>query len=418
VIISRAMTDEVANLVLRNNYTQTEILSTMEKLSVERLGAKAHLIRVLEQRGLLDRELEFLPSDKELEQRQADGKGLTRPELSVLLSYSKIALYEDLIDSDVPEDPYIFTLLRDYFPTPLRRVNETYLRGHRLQREIITTVLTSHIIDRMGSTFMQRMVEDTGGIEQHDIRVKPEHQIDASLMVWRLVRQATRWMLNRNGHKLPIQPLIDKYRSGVADFIANYRQFMPARDLAAVDKTATRLQKQGFDKNLAAQLALMPLLHAALDVVDISLKTGKPVPDVAHVYFGLSEQINLNWLRDLIEQLPVTGRWHAHARGALRDELFEQHSQLATLLLDKYPQTPGEKVVTQWSRELSREVAETRKMIKQMRQEKLADYATVMVVVRTIRHLLVATKDDNSMSATTSLRALLMRIWSQASTPG
>jgi len=415
-----AMTDEVANLVLRNNYTQTEILSTMEKLSVERLGAKAHLIRVLEQRGLLDRELEFLPSDKELEQRQADGKGLTRPELSVLLSYSKIALYEDLIDSDVPEDPYIFTLLRDYFPTPLRRVNETYLRGHRLQREIITTVLTSHIIDRMGSTFMQRMVEDTGapagaiakaftvtealfaaedlwqGIEQHDIRVKPEHQIDASLMVWRLVRQATRWMLNRNGHKLPIQPLIDKYRSGVADFIANYRQFMPARDLAAVDKTATRLQKQGFDKNLAAQLALMPLLHAALDVVDISLKTGKPVPDVAHVYFGLSEQINLNWLRDLIEQLPVTGRWHAHARGALRDELFEQHSQLATLLLDKYPQTPGEKVVTQWSRELSREVAETRKMIKQMRQEKLADYATVMVVVRTIRHLLVATKDDNS----------------------
>lgn len=414
-----SMTDEVGELVLRNNYTQTQILSIMEKLSVERLGAKAHLIRVLEQRGLLDRELEFLPSDKELEQRQTEGKGLTRPELSVLLSYSKIALYEDLLASDVPEDPFIAERLRDYFPTPLHTVDEKHLNGHRLHREIISTVLTSHIIDRMGSTFMQRMVEDTGapagaiaraftvtenlfgaedlwrGIENHDLKVKPEQQIDAALLVWRLVRQATRWMLNRNGHKLPIQPLIEKYRNGVQDFIAHHRQFMPAKDLAALDKTTQRLQKQGFASPLAQQLALMPLLHAALDVVDISLTTGKPVLDVAQVYFGLSEQINLNWLRNLIEQLPVTGRWHAHARGALRDELFEQHSQLATLLLKKYPQLAGAEVVNRWSQELSREVAETRKMIKQMRQEKLADYATVMVVVRTIRHLLVATKAED-----------------------
>ncbi len=413
------MTDEVAQLVLRNNYTQTQILSIMEKLSVERLGAKAHLIRVLEQRGLLDRELEFLPTDKELEQRQADGRGLTRPELSVLLSYSKIALYEDLLASDVPEDPFIAARLRDYFPSRLHNVDESHLSGHRLQREIITTVLTSHIIDRMGATFMQRMVEDTGapagaiarafsvtenlfdaedlwrGIENHDLKVKPDHQIDAGLMVWRLVRQATRWMLNRNGHKLPIQALIEKYQPGVQDFIQHHRQFMPAKDLATVDKTAARLRKQGFDNTLAQQLALMPLLHAALDVVDISLATGKPVLDVAQVYFGLSEQINLGWLRNLIEQLPVTGRWHAHARGALRDELFEQHSQLATLLLQKYTDTSGEKVVSQWSQELAREVAETRKMIKQMRQEKLADYATVMVVVRTIRHLLVATRADD-----------------------
>ncbi len=418
-----AMTDEVSALVLRNNYTQTEILSIMEKLSVERLGAKAHLIRTLEQRGLLDRELEFLPTDKELEQRQAEGRGLTRPELAVLLSYSKIALYEDLLPSDAPNDPYISARLRDYFPTPLRSVKADYLNNHRLHREIITTVLTSHIIDRMGATFMQRMLEDTGApagsiaraftitenlfaaedlwrsIESHDLKVKPDHQIDAALLVWRLVRQATRWMLNRNGHQLPIAELIEKYRPGVQDFMAYHRQFMPARDINALDKMMARLKKQGFADEAASALALMPLMHAALDVVDISLKTGKPVLDVAQVYFGLSERINLQWLRDLIEQLPVTGRWHAHARGALRDDLFEQHGQLATLLLEKYPQADGHQVVSLWSRDLAREVSETRKMIKHMRQEKLADYATVMVVVRTIRHLLVATRADNSATA-------------------
>ncbi len=417
-VLLESMTDEVSHLVLRNNYTQTQIISMMEKLSRERLGAKAHLIRVLEQRGLLDRELEFLPSDKELERRQSEGKGLTRPELAVLVSYSKIALYEDLLESDVPDDPFIFPVLRDYFPKPLRTVSESYLRSHRLRREIIATVLTSQIIDRMGATFMQRMTEDTGApagaiaqaftvtqnlfeaerlwcdIERHDQKVKPDDQIEAALMIWRLVRQATRWMLNRHGHNLPIQPLIEKYRAGVKGFIGGHRDFMSSRDVSTLDKTAARLQKQGFNEQAATQLALMPLLHAALDVVDISLQTGKPVVDVAQVYFGLNERINLNWLRQLIEQLPVSGRWHAHARGALRDDLFEQHGQLATLLLEKYPQTPGAEVVARWSSDLAREVSETRKMIKQMRQEKLADYATVMVVVRTIRHLLVATRAE------------------------
>src|SRR5690606_26109314 len=148
-----SMTDEVAALMLMDNYRQNQAISVMERMSLTRLGSKQHFIRTLESQGLLDRQLEFLPSDAELSDRKARGLGLTRPELSILLSYAKIVIYDQLLDSDVPEDPYLSKELLRYFPEPLRERFAEHAQRHRLKREIIATAVTNSIVNRMGSTF-------------------------------------------------------------------------------------------------------------------------------------------------------------------------------------------------------------------------------------------------------------------------
>ncbi|HSE12329.1 MAG TPA: NAD-glutamate dehydrogenase domain-containing protein, partial [Rudaea sp.] len=157
-----AMTDEVERLVLADNYRQNQAISLMERMSVARLGSKQHFIRVLEEQGLLDRQIEFLPSDAEFAQRKGRGQGLTRPELSILLSYSKIVLFQQLLDSDVPEDPYLSKELRRYFPGPLQDKYAEHMERHRLKREIIATAVTNSMVNRMDATFVLRMQEDTG----------------------------------------------------------------------------------------------------------------------------------------------------------------------------------------------------------------------------------------------------------------
>src|SRR5690606_32676311 len=157
-----SMTDEVAELVLNDNYRQNQAISLMERMSVSRLGSKQHFIRTLESQGLLDRQIEYLPSDAEIAERKSRGLGLTRPELAVLLSYSKLVAFQQMLDSDIPEDPYLSKELVRYFPEPLQAKYAKSMEQHRLKREIIATAVTNSTINRMGATFLLRMQEDSG----------------------------------------------------------------------------------------------------------------------------------------------------------------------------------------------------------------------------------------------------------------
>ncbi|MEO5962833.1 MAG: NAD-glutamate dehydrogenase domain-containing protein, partial [Thermomonas sp.] len=224
-----SMTSEVAGLVLNDNYRQNQAISLMERMSVPRLGSKQHFIRTLEAQGLLDRQIEFLPSDAEFADRKSRGLGLTRPELAVLLSYSKLVAFQQLLDSDIPEDPYLSKELERYFPQPLQASYAKGMQQHRLKREIIATAVTNSTINRMGATFLLRMQEDTGRspgevakaftitretldvrdmwaqIDGLDGKIAESVQIDALQVIWQLQRTFTRWLLSRTG------PLRDKY---------------------------------------------------------------------------------------------------------------------------------------------------------------------------------------------------------------
>ncbi|MGA9573894.1 MAG: NAD-glutamate dehydrogenase [Lysobacterales bacterium] len=408
------MTDEVAELVLRNNYLQTQTISMMETLTGARLGAKQHFISVLESEGILDRDLEKLPHDDELTRRRGLGLGMNRPELSILLSYSKIMLYRQLLDSDVPEDPWLSQELQRYFPKPLQEKYSAYMDGHRLKREIIATQVTNSLVNRMGASFALRMHEDTGAsaaevaraftiareifrarefwsrIEALDNKVGCKSQISATLSMWNLLRQATRWVLNQPGHSLDIRASIERLTPGLEILEKKISHTLNAVEKEQVQKYAEPLIADGMPKNLAIQAATLHLLYPALDVVETAARRNADVAGVATVFFGLGDSLSLKWLRESVEKLPVEGQWHAHARGNLRDELYSQHRQLAGRVLEAYPAEKDP--VKSWMAANSKAVERVTLMLSDMQGLTIMDYATASVAVRYLDVLLAQTQ--------------------------
>jgi glutamate dehydrogenase len=408
------MTDEVAQLVLRNNYLQSQTISMMEVLTGARLGAKQQFITVLENEGILDRDLEQLPHDEELTRRRGSGQGLYRPELSVLLSYSKIMLYRLLLDSDVPEDPWLSEELQRYFPVPLQEKYADFMDGHRLKREIIATQVTNSMVNRMGASFALRMHEDTGAtaaevaraftiareifrardfwsrIEALDNKVESNLQISATLVMWNLLRQTTRWVLNQPGHKLDIRASIDRLAPGLEILEKKIRRSLNALEKVQVQERAEPLLAGGMPKTLANRVASLHLLYPALDVVETAARRDTDVTSVATVFFGLGDRLSLKWLRENVEKLPVEGQWHAHARGNLRDELYSQHRKLAGRVLETFPDSKDP--VDSWIEANAGDVERVSLMMDDMQDLPLMDYAIVSVAVRSLDQLLLATK--------------------------
>jgi glutamate dehydrogenase len=409
-----SMTDEVAELVLRNNYLQSQTISMMEVLTGARLGAKQHFISVLEEEGLLDRDLEQLPDDEELSRRRTAGKGLYRPELAVLLSYSKIMLYRQLLDSDVPEDPWLSEELLRYFPKPLQDKYSSYMGGHRLKREIIATQVTNSMVNRMGASFALRMHEDTGAnaaevaraftiareifrardywnrIEALDNKVDSTVQIGAILAMWNLLRQSTRWLLNQPGHNLDIRVMIERLAPGLEVLVKKIMRSLNEAEKAQVERRAEPLLEGGMPKLLANRTASLHLLYPALDVVETAARRNTDVSSVATVFFGLGDSLGLKWLRESVEKLTVEGQWHAHARGNLRDELYSQHRRLAGRVLETYPDVKDP--VNSWIQANADDVERVSNMMNDMHDLASMDYATVSVAVRSLDQLLLATK--------------------------
>ncbi len=408
------MTDEVAHLVLRSNYLQSQTISMMEVLTGARLGAKQHFISVLENEGLLDRDLEQLPDDEELTRRRTSGKGLYRPELAVLLSYSKIMLYRQLLDSDVPEDPWLSQELQRYFPEPLQERYSDYMDGHRLKREIIATQVTNSMVNRMGASFTLRMHEDTGAtaagvaraftiareifrardfwsrIESLDNKVESSLQICATLEMWNLLRQATRWVLNQPDLKFNIRASIERLAPGLETLEKKMGRSLKAAEKEQVQERAGPLLAGGMPKVLAHRAASLHLLYPALDVVETAARRQTDVLSVATVFFGLGDRLCLKWLRESVEKLPVEGQWHAHARGNLRDELYSQHRRLAGRVLQAFGEAKDP--VNSWIEANAADVKRISDMMKDMHHLASMDYATVSVAVRSLDQLLQVTR--------------------------
>ncbi|RCS30982.1 NAD-glutamate dehydrogenase [Rhodanobacter denitrificans] len=405
-----AMTDEVAQLVLWDNYRQNEAITLMEHQSVHRLGSMAHFIRTLEAEGTLDRQVENLPSEAELAERKSRGLGLTRPELAVLLSYDKIRLFQQLLDSDVPEDPYLSKELVRYFPVPLHEKYAAHMQRHRLKREIIATAVTNSTINRMGATFMMRMQEDTGQgpaaiakaytaareilearelwaqIEALDAKVAEDTQVDAIKQIWSLLRHMTRWLLNRPGGSLDIAANVARYQSGVSALRKALPGVLTPTGQGDFSSSQEKWEGLGLPAELALRLARMPELRAALDMADVSQLSGQPIEKVAGVFYELGEALDLEWLRDQIEALPVEGHWHAQARGSLLDELNHQHRALAQQVLNLGGDSKGVSPVQAWLQRDDATLQYTRSMLAEILTQN-ADYPIASVAVRRLAQL-------------------------------
>jgi glutamate dehydrogenase len=408
-----AMTDEVARLVLADNYRQNQAISLMERMSVSRLGSKQHFIRTLEAQGLLDRQIEFLPSDAEFAERKSRGIGLTRPELSILLSYSKIVLFQQLLDSDVPEDAYLSKELRRYFPEPLQEKYAAHMERHRLKREIIATAVTNSMVNRMGATFVLRMGEDTGKtpaqvarafniarevldaralwtqIEALDGKVNGNAQIDALLVIWQCLRGLTRWLLNHSGEALDIAAAVAKYHGGMQELRKQLYDVITPDERARFDKERQRWSGAGFPDALGNDLAGLPTPGSGLDIILVAAEHKLKIGDAAKVYFELGEALNLNWLMQKVEDLSVESRWHAIARGSLRDELYSQHRALTAQILESGDKAKGD-LVSDWLNRDDPSLKFTQAMFADMRTQVVTDYPIVSVAVRRLAQLVQA----------------------------
>lgn len=404
-----SMTDEVAGLVLNDNYRQNQALSLMERMAVKRLGSKQHFIRTLEQQGLLDRQIEFLPSDAELSQRKARGLGLTRPELSVLLSYSKLVAFNQLLDSDIPEDPYLSKELQRYFPQPLQKKYADAMERHRLKREIIATAVTNQTINRMGATFLMRMQEDTGRsiaevakaytisretldaralwaqIDALDGTLPESVQIDALEVIWKLQRSFVRWLLSRPGPMPGITEAVDRYQGPFND-IRVASGVLPDSQRPTYEALVQQWNEKGMPAALSQQLAELHFLEPAFDIIELArTRKLKPV-DVSKIHFRLGEALSLSWLFEQIDALEVNGRWHAVARGVLRDELAAHHRNLAGQVLSMRA-SGAEAKVAAWIGRDDSSLRFTLAMLAELAEQKTLDYPTVSVAVQRLGQL-------------------------------
>ncbi len=406
-----AMTDEVAELVLRNNYLQSQAISMLETHAAERIAEHAHVFRAMERRKELDRALEALPGEEELAERRRKQQGLTRPELAVLLSYSKISLYKDLLKSDVPEDAYLGLELTRYFPSPLQKHHSELMERHRLRREIIANAITNSMINRMGPTFADRMQEETGtdaagvaraytiareafgmreiwsDIEQLDNKVNASVQYAMMAETTQLMKHATRWLLGPLWGSLDIAASVDHFEPGVSALFASLSKLLIGRELKQFRETRQLYVNIGVPETLAEQVALLPVMRPALDLVEVASQTGADVTRIADIYFCLADAVKLNWLRDQIEQLAVDGQWQAAARGSLRENLFEIHRTLTAEVQALAPRKETDVAVESWIKKNHDRVEHARNMLQEMRTSATMEFATLSVAVQEIRRL-------------------------------
>ncbi len=351
------MTDEVAELVLRDNYLQTGTLSVTQFIEQRLTDRLVSYMRWLERDGQLDRGLECLPDDETLADRKRDRIGLARPELCTLMAYAKIALYNELLESHFPDESHMSTELLRYFPAPLRETLADQIEQHQLRREIVATMTTNSMINRAGITFAHEVKEKTGKqfcdvargfvisrqifslrelsrqIDALDGVVSAETQASMHYEVGRLIERATTWFLNHGGQPLEVGRLIEAYACGVQQVSDSLDDLLTDSDRQFVQRRTARFTTEGVPEPLAVKVAQLRTLVPACDIVRIAGEVGTDVFRAGSVYFGIGDRLGLDWLRRQAGNLPVNSHWENLAiTSAVADLYFHQYRMAGTLL--------------------------------------------------------------------------------------
>ncbi len=405
------MTGEVAGLVLRNNYLQCLAISGLHETAAERIFELGHLLRSLERAGTLNRALEALPTDDEIVERHRKGQRLTRPELAMLLSYSKIWLSGRLIDTDVAEDPFLGAELTRYFPKPVQRRFEREIQKHQLRREIIVTAVTNSLVNRMGPGFAVRTQEDTGAdvgsiaraysiareitdmrdlwadIEALDDRAPATLQYAMLHESMRLLRRLTYWVLRNLGTNLDIERAVNRLRPGIRELMSALPDLLVGIESGHYEKSLARFSADGVPASVARRVASLGAFHSSVDIVEVALARRAPVAQAARVYFGLGAAIGIDWIRGEIERLPVEGHWQALARGTMREEAYLLQRRLADQVLGRRRAGNVAKRIDAWLKSGGTARENVSRTVREMQAKGSADFPTLSVALQAVREL-------------------------------
>ncbi|MET9465782.1 NAD-glutamate dehydrogenase [Streptomyces sp. NPDC006544] len=407
------MTDEVGRLVLRNNYAQNVALANGAAQAPSLLHAQQRFMRRLGRDGLLDRALEFLPNDRQIRELLNTGRGLTQPELAVLFAYTKITVADELIHTELPDDPYLARLLHAYFPAALLTKFPEQVDGHALRREIITTVLVNDTVNSGGSTFLHRLREETGAsleeivraqlaareifglagvwddVEALDNKVAADVQTRVRLHSRRLVERGTRWLLNNRPQPLEITGTIEFFADRVERVWSELAKLVRGADLEWYEAVMAELIGEGVPEELAAKVAGFSSAFPTLDIVAISDRTGVEPLAVAEVYYDLADRLDITKLMDRIIELPRADRWQSMARASIREDLFSAHAALTAdvLAVGNGASTPEERFKA-WEEKNTAIIGRARSTLEEIQGSDDFDLANLSVAMRTMRSLL------------------------------
>ncbi|NLP64914.1 NAD-glutamate dehydrogenase [Paraburkholderia sacchari] len=408
------MTDEVGLLVLSDNYYQTQALSIAGRYSAELLDAETRLMRWLERAGRLNRAIEFLPTDDEIAERQAAKLGLTSPERAVLLAYSKMWLYDALLESNVPEDPLVANLLIDYFPKPLQQRYSEPMQRHPLRREILATHLTNALVNRVGCAFVHRLMEETDvqpgdivracimardvfdlndvwrDIDALDNRVPDDVQARMFVDVARLLERAALWFLRhlQAGAVDSEGALLARCRDAAQRLAPQLPALLPAGDLEALSARQAALVNAGVESALAVRVASGEISIALLDIADVAAACDRPLEHVAAAYFALDMRLNYGWIGERAAALPTPTHWDTMARAAALAEVARLKRALTTNALAAAPDSAdAQALVDAWCEQHEAALERYGHLLTELRATSGVSLAVLLVIVRAMAAL-------------------------------
>ncbi len=406
------MTDSIAELVLQNNYRQVQAISLAEFQVGMRDGEYRRFITTLENAGRLDRELEFIPSDEALADRKVHGKGLTRPELSILVSYSKALLKEELIDSDLGTDIFIANAVNTAFPQRLVDEYSDEVLNHRLHKEIMATQIANDIVNRMGMTFVSRQQKATGAqvvdvarayvivmevysvaevwdeIESLDHKVSTKVQSEMMIHLIRLVKRGVRWMLRNRRHNLLPSAIIPEFGEGLGQLRLALAGLVGTRATQQHKALCKNFILAGVPRELAETVATAEQAYTGLGIIQAARDTESPLLEVAELYFLMGENLELDWFGSLITQAKIDNEWQALARDTYMEDLEWQQRKLATGALRHVCEKRSMSLcMERWQADEEALIARWKQMLSDLHSTDAPDFAMFAVANRELLDL-------------------------------
>jgi len=405
-----SMTDEVAELVLADNADQNDLIGTSRANAPSLLPVHADQIRYLVTERGLNRELEALPTDKEIARRLEAGLGLTSPELATLMAHVKLTLKDELLNTDVPDQEVFAARLPRYFPSPLRDRFGPAIRTHQLRREIVTTMLVNEMVDTAGISYDHRIAQDIGvspvdavrtyvatdavfGLGQlwHSIRAAdvPIAVSDRmTLDTRRLIDRAGRWFLNYRPQPLAVGAEINRFAKKVETLTPRMSEWLRGDDKAIVEKEAGEFVARGASQDLGYMVAAGLYRYSLLDVIDIADIEDHDPAEVADTYFALMDRLGTDGLLTAVSELPRRDRWHSLARLAIRDDIYASLRSLCfDVLAVGEPDESGEEKIAEWEHMSASRVERARRTLTEIYESGQKDLATLSVAARQIRRM-------------------------------
>ncbi|MDH2414414.1 NAD-glutamate dehydrogenase [Nocardioides sp. CER19] len=407
------MTDEVATLVLRDNYEQNLAIANAVAHAPSLLHVHEDFMRRLEKAGTLDREIEGLPSRAEVRRRLERGVGLTPPELSVLMAWTKIVLAHELLGGELPDDPYLDVDLKAYFPTPMRERFESQIEAHPLRREIIVTQVVNDLVNGAGMTYWPRLADETGAsvadltranfvareifgslplrqeLRSWDNKIDASVQTRMRIEMRTLVERASRWLVTNRRPPLDSVATVDQFAGPVQETMAQLPDLMTGLELEGFQERQARFEGRGVPEELARRVAVLQPAYVLLGIVETAQRDGVPPQEVARLHFALGERLGLPILLQKIVALPRHDKWQTMARAALRDDLHAVHTQLTAQILRG---TPAENTtlarIAEWEEGEADLVSRAAATLQQICGDDEADLARLSVGLRVVRGLL------------------------------